>query len=202
MLVLSSPSGAGKTTLARALLDQEPGLQMSVSFTTRQQRPGEVDGKDYRFVDPDTFAAMRDRGEFLEWALVFDHFYGTPRQTVRTTLAEGRDILFDIDWQGAAKLRQSEVKSDLVSVFILPPSVEALEARLTKRAQDSSDVVRKRMAGAANEIQHWNEYDYVIVNQEVDRSLAAIKCILAAERLRRQRCEGLNAFVKRLQSQL
>lgn len=202
MLVLSSPSGAGKTTLSRDLLEAEDqDLKMSVSATTRKPRPGEVEGKDYFFVDKETFNAMRDEDAFLEWALVFDHFYGTPRAPVENALREGKDVLFDIDWQGTQKLRDT-CGGDLVTVFILPPSMSALEERLKARAQDSDDIVRKRMAGAANEIQHWTEYDYVIVNEDVDTSLAAIRAILAAERLRRERCEGLKDFVRGLQSQL
>lgn len=202
MLVLSSPSGAGKTTLSRALLDADPDIEMSVSATTRKPRPGEVDGRDYHFVDAQRFSAMRDAGEFLEWAVVFDNFYGTPRAPVEAALSQGRDVLFDIDWQGADKLRKSEARADLVTIFILPPSVAALEARLRSRAQDSEEVVRKRMAGAANEIQHWENYDYVIINHEIGEALAAVRCILAAERMKRHRNVGLAEFVRQLQSQL
>lgn len=201
MLVLSSPSGAGKTTLARRLLDAEPDVEMSVSCTTRKKRAGEVEGRDYHFVDREDFAQMRDAGEFLEWAVVFDHFYGTRRQPVEQALKAGRDILFDVDWQGAASLRD-EAKDDVVSVFILPPSGKALEQRLNERAQDSDEVVRRRMQGASNEIQHWDEYDYVVVNYDVDRSLAAIRAILAAERLRRRRLTGLRDFVQGLIAEL
>ena len=201
MLVLSSPSGAGKTTLAHGLLDIEPSLEVSVSVTTRPLRPGEVKGKDYIFVDDDSFRTMRDKGEFLEWALVFDHFYGTPRKPVEDALTAGRDILFDIDWQGTAQLVKTSER-DLVSIFILPPSAAALEERLKSRAQDTAETVRRRMAGASNEIQHWMEYGYVVVNSDIDESLASIRAILDAERLRRTRRVGLENFVRSLQADL
>jgi guanylate kinase len=201
MLVLSSPSGAGKTTLARRLLEADPGVVPSISCTTRKQRKGEVDGRDYHFIDRETFARMRDRGEFLEWALVFDNFYGTPREPVERALAEGCDVLFDVDWQGAESLRE-EKKGDVVSVFILPPSGEALERRLNERAQDSPDVVEARMRGASNEIQHWHDYDYVVINHDLDQALAALRAILAAERLRASRLTGLKDFVQNLLAEL
>ncbi|HYJ57937.1 MAG TPA: guanylate kinase [Methyloceanibacter sp.] len=201
MLVLSSPSGAGKTTLARRLLDAEPEVEISVSHTTRAKRKGEKDGRDYHFIDRDSFTQMRDRGEFLEWAVVFDNFYGTPRKKVEQALAEGRDILFDVDWQGAAWLRD-KVKDDVVTVFILPPTVADLEQRLNVRAQDPPETVRRRMLGASDEIQHWDEYDYVVVNYDIERSVAALRAILAAERLRRSRLTSLKAFVQNLLAQL
>ena len=201
MLVLSSPSGAGKTTLARRLLDAEPGVEMSVSHTTRKQRNGEVEGRDYHFIDRETFAGMRDRGEFLEWAVVFDNYYGTPRKPVEHALAAGRDVLFDVDWQGAQSLRDNS-PDDVVTVFILPPSGNALEQRLTERAQDAPEVVEARMRGASNEIQHWGEYDYVVINHDIEQALAAVRAILAAERLRCTRLTGLKDFVQNLLAEL
>jgi guanylate kinase len=195
MLVLSSPSGAGKTTIARGLRQAERGsIDMSISHTTRPRRKGEAEGRDYHFVDKDSFAAMRDRGEFLEWAVVFDNYYGTTRAPVEQALAEGRDVLFDVDWQGAETLRK-QAPGDVVSVFILPPSAADLEQRLNERAEDPPEIVRRRMRGASNEIQHWSEYDYVVVNSDVDRSIASVRAILAAERLRRARLVGLKDFV-------
>ncbi|MGH6736983.1 MAG: guanylate kinase [Methyloceanibacter sp.] len=197
MLVLSSPSGAGKTTIARRLLDEDDAITLSVSHTTRKKRKGETDGKDYHFVDRDNFAQMRDRGAFLEWAVVFDNYYGTTRAPVEQALREGRDVLFDVDWQGATALRET-AKDDVVSVFVLPPSADALEERLKTRAEDSNEIVSRRMRGASNEIQHWDEYDYVVVNFDLDRSVEAVRAILAAERLRRARLTGLEAFVQNL----
>jgi guanylate kinase len=201
MLVLSSPSGAGKTTIARRVLEEDSGIAPSISHTTREKRRGEVDGKDYHFVDKQTFTRMRDEKAFLEWALVFDNFYGTTRAPVEQALGEGRDVLFDVDWQGADSLRE-EAKGDVVSVFILPPTAGALEERLKTRAQDSDDVVARRMAGASNEIQHWEDYDYVLVNFDVDQSVTAVHAILAAERLKRARLTGLEGFVRGLLKQL
>jgi len=201
MLVLSSPSGAGKTTLARWLLEGEPGLEMSVSYTTRKKRKDEIEGRDYHFVDRETFASMRDHGEFLEWAVVFDNYYGTRRKPVEQALTNGRDVLFDVDWQGAEKLR-AEAGADVVTVFILPPSGKALEQRLTERAQDSAEVVYARMRGASNEIQHWGDYDYVVINHDVNQSLASLRAILAAERLRRSRLISLKDFVQGLLAEL
>lgn len=197
MLVLSSPSGAGKTTLSRQLLDNDKQIQLSVSATTRARRSGERDGVDYRFVDTATFSGMVERGEFLEHARVFDHFYGTPMAPVEAALMEGRDVLFDIDWQGTQQLKE-KAGSDLVTVFILPPSTRDLERRLITRAQDSMEVVQKRMAKAADEMSHWAEYDYQIINRDIATSLMELKSILTAERLKRERQVGLSAFVKAL----
>lgn len=201
LLVLSSPSGAGKTSLARALLAADPEIQISVSVTTRPPRPGEVDGRDYYFIDKARFEAMREAGELLEWASVFGNHYGTPRAPIEAAVAAGRDVLFDIDWQGTQQLAE-RMAGDLVRVFILPPSGAALEARLRTRAQDPPEVVAKRMAQAAAEISHWPEYDYVIVNSELETSIAGLRAILAAERLRRDRLLGLSAFVRDLQAGL
>jgi guanylate kinase len=197
MLVLSSPSGAGKTTLARRLLDCDPELTMSVSATTRRPRQGEVEGKDYFFVSPSMFTGMAEVGAFLEHATVFGNHYGTPKEPVMLALARGRDVLFDIDWQGTQQLRQ-QAGDDLVSIFILPPSHEELERRLKARAQDTDHVVSERMARAGNEMSHWAEYDYVVINDDLDSSLAKIKTILAAERMRRRRLSGISDFVSRL----
>lgn len=197
MLVLSSPSGAGKTTIARRLLAQEAGLTMSVSMTTRPKRPGEVSGVDYHFVDLTEFNVMINRGQFLEYAKVFDNYYGTPRQAVEVALSKGQDVLFDIDWQGTQQLAQA-AREDLVSVFILPPDTQALEQRLRARAQDSAEVVAHRMSKAADEMSHWAEYDYIIINHDLDDSVDRVRAILTAERLRRQRQVGLPEFVKGL----
>lgn len=201
LFVLSSPSGAGKTTLSRLLLSEEPNLTMSVSTTTRPARPGEVDGVDYHFSDTPTFLSMREQGAFLESAEVFDNYYGTPLGPVQEAIREGRDILFDIDWQGTKQICDA-VPDDVVSIFILPPSGKVLEERLRTRAQDSDEVVRRRMAGASNEIKHWDLYDYVIVNVDVQESLAALKSILSAERLKRTRRTGLSDFVQSIQAEL
>ena len=197
MLVLSSPSGAGKTSISRRVLAQEPGLKMSVSMTTRTRRPGEAEGVDYQFVDLTTFNLMVNRREFLEYAKVFDNYYGTPRASVEKELAGGRDVLFDIDWQGTQTMAQA-ARDDLVSIFILPPSTAELERRLRTRARDSADEVARRMARAADEMSHWPEYDYVLVNRDLDESVARVRAILCAERLRRQRQPGLAEFVKGL----
>jgi len=197
MLVLSSPSGAGKTTLSRLLLENDPHIALSVSCTTRERRPGEKDGVDYRFIDTPTFRGMIDRGEFLEYARVFDHYYGTPRPPVEEALSAGRDMLFDIDWQGTQQLAE-KAREDLVSVFILPPSTRELERRLITRAQDPADVVARRMSKAADEMSHWAEYDYVVINRNIGESLTQLKSILTAERLKRERLYGLSEFVKAL----
>jgi guanylate kinase len=201
MLVLSSPSGAGKTTLSRLLLRADRNIALSVSVTTRPKRRGEIDGRDYYFIDPASFDAMVRSGKLLEWAQVFGHRYGTPRQPVIDALKAGRDVLFDIDWQGTQQLRE-KAGDDLVSVFILPPSVPELERRLTRRAQDSRDIIRARMAKAAGEMSHWPEYEYVIVNTDKARAFAALRAILAAERLKRERQIGLSDFVRALQAKL
>jgi guanylate kinase len=201
MLVLSSPSGAGKSTLSRMLLKRDATIALSVSVTTRRPRPDEIDGKDYRFIDRARFDEMVAGGELLEWADVFGNRYGTPRAPVERVLAAGRDVLFDIDWQGTQQLHEKGL-ADLVSVFVLPPSIPDLEARLRSRAQDSDEVIRARMSKAADEMSHWAEYDYVIVNRDVGRAFEAVCAILAAERLKRERLTGLSAFVRSLQAGL
>jgi len=197
MLVLSSPSGAGKTTISRRLLGLERNLTMSVSATTRPMRPGEKEGIDYHFVEIAAFRSMIDRKDFLEHAKVFDNYYGTPKGPVEAALRRGQDVLFDIDWQGTQQVAQA-ARDDLVSVFILPPSTRELEQRLKSRAQDSADVVAHRMAKAADEMSHWAEYDYIIVNRDIDASVTEVRSILTAERLKRQRQVGLPEFVKGL----
>jgi guanylate kinase len=201
MFVMSSPSGAGKTTLSRGLLDTDDEIVMSVSATTRNPRPGEVDGKDYYFVSVEDFGLMVNRGEFLEHAKVFDNYYGTPRGPVEEALSNGKDVLFDIDWQGTQQLKEN-AREDVVSIFILPPSTQELERRLHTRAQDSAEIVAKRMAKAADEMSHWAEYDYIIVNQDLDKSRTQIRAILDAERLKRPRQTGLGGFVKGLREGL
>jgi guanylate kinase len=201
LLVMSSPSGAGKTTLSRALLASDHHIRMSVSVTTRPPRPGELDGKDYFFISKERFFEMRDQGELLEWAEVFGNLYGTPRLPVEDALAKGRDVLFDIDWQGTQQLEQA-MRDDLVRIFILPPSTDDLRDRLIKRAQDAASIVAKRMAEASREISHWAEYDYVIINDDVESASAEITAILTAERLRRTRRIGLTEFVRKLNKTL
>ena len=197
LLVLSSPSGAGKTTLAKRLLAADPAIGISVSVTTRKARPGEREGVDYFFRDEAQFLAMRDGGELLEWAKVFGNYYATPRGPVETAIGQGRDLLFDIDWQGAQQMKE-KLPQDLVRVFILPPTAAALETRLRDRAQDAPDVVARRMAEAASQMSHWPEYDYVIINEDLEASTAQLSAILTAERLKRERQVGLSDFVRGL----
>jgi guanylate kinase len=206
MLVLSSPSGAGKTTLTRNLLEQEniddPGkLELSVSVTTREKRASEIAGVHYHFIQKRQFEAMRDRGELLEWAAVHGNYYGTPRDPVEKALSEGRDVLFDIDWQGAQQLKQ-KMPDDVISVFVLPPTAAELKSRLERRAEDSPDIIARRLRNAAEEIQHWQEYDYVLVNRDLDKSFARMRAILTAERLTRVQMPDLQAFVQNLLSDL
>lgn len=195
MLVLSSPSGAGKTTISRRLLAEDGNLSMSVSITTRKPRPGEKPGIDYHFIDEPTYHRMVAESALLEHAQVFDHYYGTPRKAVEEALSHGKDVLFDVDWQGTQQLKQA-ARADLASIFILPPSIDELERRLKTRAQDSDEVVRKRMSKAASEMSHYMEYDYVVINVDVEESVARVKAILAAERARRERFVGLTEFVR------
>ncbi|MCI5043827.1 MAG: guanylate kinase [Aquisalinus sp.] len=197
LFVVSSPSGAGKTTLCNRLLKTDQNLTLSISATTRPIRPGEEDGKDYHFVTEETFVDMRESGQFLESAKVFGNYYGTPRDPVETALSKGQDILFDIDWQGAQQLGET-VPTDLVKVFILPPSRDELERRLRNRAQDTDDVVAMRMAKAESEISHWAEYDYAVVNYDIDEAEQLMRCILVAERLKRTRQTGLSDAVSKI----
>jgi guanylate kinase len=199
MLVMSSPSGAGKTSISRRTLELEPELMLSISVTTRPQRPGEVEGVHYRFIDQARFAAMVENGQLLEHATVYGHNYGTPRKAVEEALAQGRDVLFDIDWQGAQQLREAAA-DDTVGVFILPPSLDELASRLRTRAQDSEETVRYRMAQVASDVTHWGEFDYVIINNDFGRSVEAVRSILAAERLRRKRQPGLTEFVNQFRN--
>jgi guanylate kinase len=201
MLVLSSPSGAGKTTLSRMLLTEEHNIMLSISVTTRARRPGEVHGRHYHFIDRKKFDQMVKAGELLEYAEVFGNLYGTPRQPVEKALKHGRDVLFDVDWQGTKQLRK-RARGDLVSVFLLPPSSGELARRLHTRAQDDKKVIRARMAKAADEMSHWAEYDYVVINRDLDRAFGEVRAILAAERLKRERQTGLAAFVRGLQKKI
>ncbi|OJW73829.1 MAG: guanylate kinase [Sphingomonadales bacterium 63-6] len=197
MFILSSPSGAGKTTIARKILERVPGIAMSVSVTTRPMRPGEVDGKDYHFVDRATFDRMVEEEEFLEWAEVFGNCYGTPKAQIKAGLRAGQDFLFDIDWQGTQQLYQ-RMEVDVVRVFLLPPSIEELEDRLRSRATDAEDVIRSRMDRARSEISHWDGYDYVVINEDVGGCFEKVRGILEAERLKRMRQTGLIDFVREL----
>ncbi|MET0670533.1 MAG: guanylate kinase [Xanthobacteraceae bacterium] len=201
MLVLSSPSGAGKTTLSRMLLTEEHNIMLSISVTTRARRPGEVHGRHYHFIDRKKFDQMVKAGELLEYAEVFGNFYGTPRPPVEKALKHGRDVLFDVDWQGTKQLRK-HARADLVSVFILPPSSGELARRLHTRAQDDKRVIRARMAKAGDEMSHWAEYDYVLINRDLDRAFNDVRAILHAERLKRERQPSLTAFVRGLQKNI
>jgi len=201
MLVLSSPSGAGKTTLSRMLLTVDRNIELSISVTTRPKRPGEVSGRHYHFIDRKRFDQLVRNDELLEYAEVFGNFYGTPRRPVERALKQGRDVLFDIDWQGTQQLRE-RARDDLVSVFLLPPSSGELARRLHTRAQDEKKVIHARMAKASGEMSHWPEYDYVVINRDLDRAFNDVRAILAAERLKRERQIGLAAFVRGLQKQI
>jgi guanylate kinase len=200
MLVLSSPSGAGKTTLSRRLLAEDPGVELSISVTTRQRRLSEVDGSDYHFIDRERYDAMIKNNELLEHAEVFGNCYGTPRKPVEAALADGRDVLFDIDWQGTEQLI-NKVRDDLVTVFVLPPSLTELERRLKRRAEDSDETIRDRMAKAAEEISHYGDYDYIVINHDLEQAFADVRAILAAERLKRDRQIGLAEFVHSLRAE-
>ena len=201
MLVLSSPSGAGKTTLSRRLLAEDKGVTLSVSVTTRKMRPGEVDGRDYHFIDRRRFDELVDKDGLLEWAEVFDNYYGTPVAPVMDALAAGHDVLFDIDWQGTQQLSE-KARGDVVTVFILPPSIPELERRLHSRAQDDYETIHRRMAKAADEMSHWAEYDYVVINRDLEQAFADVTAILHAERLKRERQPGLSDFVRGLMAKL
>ncbi len=194
MLVLSSPSGAGKSTIARNLLESDPSLEISVSVTTRQRRPSEIAGKHYHFISVREFERLRDSDSLLEWAEVHGNFYGTPREPVETAMSEGRDMLFDIDWQGARQL-QEKMSADVVSIFVLPPTMTELQSRLHRRAEDSEEVIRTRLLNSRAEIEHWREYDYVIVNDDLDEAFRNVNCIVNAERVRRDRRHGLFDFI-------
>jgi len=201
VLVLSSPSGAGKTTITREMLAREPGLEFSVSVTTRKPRAGEIDGQHYHFISQEKFDAMIRDGGLLEHAHVFGNSYGTPRAPIETALAGGRDVIADLDWQGTQQLKAADgVRADVVTVFVLPPSLDDLERRLRARAQDEEEVVRVRMAKSADEMSHWPEYDYVVVNRDIEQSVALVRAILVAERARRDRLRGLAEFVNRLRA--
>ncbi|MCA0257276.1 MAG: guanylate kinase [Proteobacteria bacterium] len=197
MLVISSPSGAGKSTISRALMEDDPTLGMSVSVTTRQRRPSEIAGRHYHFISIREFERMRDSDALLEWAEVHGNFYGTPREPVEIAMAEGRDMLFDIDWQGARQL-QEKMTADVVSIFVLPPTMTELQSRLHRRAEDTEEVIRTRLLNSRSEIEHWREYDYIIVNEDLDTAFDSVRSIVKAERLRRDRRHGLYGFVTKL----
>jgi guanylate kinase len=197
MLILSSPSGAGKSTLTRQLVEDQPDVRLSVSVTTRPKRASEIDGKHYRFITVDEFEALRERGELLESAEVHGNFYGTPRKPVETALAAGRDILFDIDWQGTRQI-MAKMREDVVAVFVLPPSMAELKMRLERRAEDAPDTIRKRLRNARDEIAQWGLYDYLIVNDDLGRAFSGVQAILAAERMKRDRLVGAKAFLDTL----
>ena len=201
MLVLSSPSGAGKTTLSRKLLEADQGVELSISVTTRSPRANEINGRDYHFIDKTRFAEMINKNELLEWANVFGNLYGTPRAPVEAALTAGRDVLFDIDWQGTQQLRE-HARGDMASIFVLPPSIPELERRLRVRAQDVEPVIQQRMAKAGEELSHWPEYDYVIINDDIEQAFAQIRTILGVERLKRERQPWISTFVRTLQDQL
>jgi guanylate kinase len=201
MLVLSSPSGAGKTTLSRRLLEADPSVELSVSVTTRARRANEQDGRDYHFISKTRFNAMVKNSELLEWAEVFGNFYGTPRAPVEQALAAGHDVLFDIDWQGTQQLRE-QIRGDMASIFVLPPSTDELERRLRARALDDERVIKARMAKAGDELSHWPEYDYVIINDNIEKAFAQVRAILGVERLRRERQPWISAFVRKLLGEL
>ena len=201
MLVLSSPSGAGKTTLSRRLLELDDKVTLSISVTTRKKRPSEMEGRDYHFIDRRRFDELVEKGELLEWAEVFDNYYGTPKTPVMDALSAGRDVLFDIDWQGTQQLSET-ARADMASVFVLPPSIPELERRLHTRAQDDYETIHRRMSKAADELSHWSEYDYVVINDDLERAFSEVKMILVAERLKRERQPGLSDFVRGLQAKL
>ena len=201
MLVLSSPSGAGKTTLSRRLLEFDSNVELSISVTTRKKRPSEMEGRDYRFINRRQFDELVEKGELLEWAEVFDNYYGTPKRPVMDALSAGRDVLFDIDWQGTKQLSKA-ARNDMASVFVLPPSIPELERRLHTRAQDDYETIHRRMAKAADEMSHWDEYDYVVINRDLDQAFVEVAAILAAERLKRERQSVLSDFVRGLQAKL
>lgn len=201
MLVLSSPSGAGKTTLTRNLLEQEENVELSISVTTRARRPSEIDGVHYHFIAKRAFETMRDSGDLLEWAEVHGNYYGTPREAVEQALTSGRDVLFDIDWQGTRQLLE-KMRDDVVTIFVLPPSADELKARLERRAEDSAGVIAHRLQNAAEEISHWQEYDYILVNRDLDDSFARLRAILTAERLKRVKMLDIESFANRLLTDL